>query len=426
MKQPIVSEYSNGAYNLHIINTDKFKTIKVSVNFKAPVKKEEITIRNILKMVLLNSCEKYKTERDLIIESENLYDLKISSTTSRVGNYSILTFNLEFLNEKYSESNMNEYSLDFLMNLLFKPNVYDNCFDEVSFNIAKNVLFKNIKSLKDNKTKYSILKLLQSMDDKLPYSYDPNGSLEDLEKITKSDLYTYYKKVMANDLVDIIVVGEVDEEKIKEYFINNFKINTYKKSKEEIFLPNMMPRKRVKKIVENDHVNQTKLALSLRVNNMTDHERKYVLRVYNEILGGSSNSLLFLNVREKHSLAYYINSFSQYYDNLVIIYGGINSAKTNMAIKLIKDALKKMEKGSFKEELLDNALKTIISAIKVSEDSNSGIVNNYYAKSLVNADDINEKINKYQNIKKEDIIALAKKIKMDTIYLLTGGLDENN
>ena len=87
-------KYSYGAYNLHIINTNKFKTIKVTVNFRAKSLEDEVTIRNILKMILLNSCKDYPKEKDLIIESENLYDLKVSSLSSRVGNYSILSFNL--------------------------------------------------------------------------------------------------------------------------------------------------------------------------------------------------------------------------------------------------------------------------------------------------------------------------------------------
>lgn len=42
-------KYSYGAYNLHIINTNKFKTIKVTVNFRAKSLEDEVTIRNILK-----------------------------------------------------------------------------------------------------------------------------------------------------------------------------------------------------------------------------------------------------------------------------------------------------------------------------------------------------------------------------------------
>ena len=59
-----------GSYQLHIIKTNKFKTITVEVNFRREVKKEEITIRNLLKSVLLSTNQNFKSERELIKESK--------------------------------------------------------------------------------------------------------------------------------------------------------------------------------------------------------------------------------------------------------------------------------------------------------------------------------------------------------------------
>ena len=85
-----------------------------------------------------------------------------------------------------------------------------------------------------------------------------------------------------------------------------------------------------------------------------------------------------------------------------------------------------MGKGSFSDEDLNNAIQTIISAIEVCEDSNTGIINNYYAQSLVDADNLDIKIKKYSNITKEEVVNIAKKIKMDTIYILEGDTNEND
>ena len=112
-----------GSYHLHIIKTKKFKTITIEVNFRREVKKEEITIRNLLKTVLLSTNQNFKTERELIKETENLYDLKLISSNMRIGNYSNLSFKVRFLNEQYTEEGMNEYSIAFLMDVLFHPNI---------------------------------------------------------------------------------------------------------------------------------------------------------------------------------------------------------------------------------------------------------------------------------------------------------------
>ena len=88
--------FDMNAYNLHIINTDKFKTVMVGVAFRRNIKKEEITIRNLLKEIMINSTAKYPSERSLITATENLYDLKLLAANYRVGNYAIMTFRTRF------------------------------------------------------------------------------------------------------------------------------------------------------------------------------------------------------------------------------------------------------------------------------------------------------------------------------------------
>lgn len=418
-------KYELGAYNLNVIKTNNFKTVRVEVKFRNVVKKEEITLRNLLKMVLIESTKKFDTERKFVIESEELYDLKLSSTSSRVGNFTTLSFNLTFLNEEYTEKGLHNKSLDFLMEVLFNPNVSNNKFDSLSFNNCVNKLEKSIMGRKDNKTKYSIFALLQHMGD-YAYSYDQYGYLSDLKNIDEAKLYEYYKKVLMNDLVDVYVIGNVDSNEIKEYFINNFKINSFKKEKMNVLIDEVLPRKRVKVFKEEDAVNQTKIAIGLRFNDVSEYERKYVLYVYNEILGGSGNSLLFDTVREKNSLAYYINSIAQGYDNLLIIYTGIDKDRVDLGLKLIKKTIKDIEKGEFTSDMFNNAINMITSSLKLSLETQSSVINNYYAMNILNSDDINTRISKFEKVTKEDVINFSKKIKMDTIFLLEGDHNEED
>ena len=418
-------KYELGAYNLNVIKTNNFKTVRVEVKFRNVVKKEEITLRNLLKMVLIESTKKFDTERKFVIESEELYDLKLSSTSSRVGNFTTLSFNLTFLNEEYTEKGLHNKSLDFLMEVLFNPNVSNNKFDSLSFNNCVNKLEKSIMGRKDNKTKYSIFALLQHMGD-YAYSYDQYGYLSDLKNIDEAKLYEYYKKVLMNDLVDVYVIGNVDSNEIKEYFINNFKINSFKKEKMNVLIDEVLPRKRVKVFKEEDDVNQTKIAIGLRFNDVSEYERKYVLYVYNEILGGSGNSLLFDTVREKNSLAYYINSIAQGYDNLLIIYTGIDKDRVDLGLKLIKKTIKDIEKGKFTLDMFNNAVNMITSSLKLSLETQPSVINNYYAMNILNSDDINTRISKFEKVTKEDVINFSKKIKMDTIFLLEGDYNEED
>ena len=87
----------NGAYNIHFIKTDKFKTISMRINFKRKIKENEVTKRNLLTRVLLESNETYKTSRLIEIETEKLYGLMLRSSATISGNYSVMSFESSFL-----------------------------------------------------------------------------------------------------------------------------------------------------------------------------------------------------------------------------------------------------------------------------------------------------------------------------------------
>ena len=411
--------YNMNAYNLHIIKTDKFKTITVSIAFRRKIYKEEITIRNLLKDIMINSSYNYPTEKDLIIETENLYDLKLSSMNYRVGNYTILSFRIKFLNEKYTENGMNSESIKFLLDLILRPNL-TNDFDK-----CKNRLKKSIMSLSDNKIKYSLFKLLETTGN-MPYSYNSYGNINDLDKITKKDIQEYYDKVILNDLVDVYIVGDVDDGEIKSIFRENFKLKTFHRQVSGLMVDELSSVKKIKEYREKSCVNQTQLVILCNINGLTDDERKYVIPVYGEMLGGSANSILFEDVRERNSYAYYVNTIVKPYDNIMMIYSGIGKGNESDVLKLIRKSLKNITKGNFEPEKFESAKETIISSIYASMDNPMGIISSYYARVLVDSPTLEEKIKGIKNVTREEIINVSKKISMHTTFILEDDDEKNN
>lgn len=410
-----------GAYNLHFIKTKKFKTITIDVDFYREIKKDEITKRNLLKMILLDSSKNYKNEKDLIIESENLYDIKVSSSISRIGKFSNLSFQTKFLNEKYTEEGMNKESIIFFLDLIFNPNVKNNAF--LNIDKQKSKLKQDIISIKDNKVKYSVLKLMEKMKEK-EYSYNTFGYLEDLEDITGEELYTYYEKVLKEDQIDVFILGDIDESQIKEIFKEYFKVTTFKKNNKDLLIKELLSRKRIVRYHEYDKVNQAQLIILCSLNNLTEFERRYTIKLYNEIIGGSANSILFENVREKHSYCYYVNSSVKAYDNILLINSGVEQENIDKTIKLVRKTLKSINEGKLKEENIISAKNTIISGIKSASDEPMGIINTYFSKVLVGTPNEEERIANFNKITKEDIVKVSKKVTLHTILTLESKEDE--
>ena len=407
--------YNMNAYNLHIVNTKKFKTITVDICFREKINKDEITLRNLLKEIMVNASYDYPSERELIKATEELYDLKLLTSTYRIGNYNFLSMKIRFLNEKYTEKGMNYASIKLLLDLIFKPKL------DADFEKCK----KSILSLNDNKVKYAISKLLESTKD-MPYSYNFYGNIEDLNKITIEDIKKCYENLLTNDIIDIFVVGEVNPEEIKNIFKENFKGKTFHKVDNKVIVKELTPRTKTNIIREQDDINQIQLTVLCSLNSITEYERKYVSLVYSEMLGGSANSILFDTVREKKSYAYYVNSIIKPYDNNMIIYSGIHEDNEKEVIKLIKKCLKDITKGKFNDEIFQSSKNTIISSLKASLDNPIGIINNCLSNILVSSPTIEEKIKIIEKITKEEVINFSKKITIHTIYILEGSNEENN
>ena len=411
-----------GAYNLHIIKTNLYKTITVKIFFREEALKENITKRNFLSRMMMLGSNDYKTKVELTKAEQDLYAVNISSTNRRIGNYLDTGISLKVLHDKYTEEGNFEKSLDLLDSLIFNPKVTNNAFDEVDFNTVYEEYKADLSSLVENKMTYALIKGLEATDNKSVISYRGIGYLEDLEKITKENLYDYYKNVISHNFVDIFVLGDVDEEKITNIIREKFKINTFKKKPIKA-LVEPLKVSRIKTVKEKVEAEQDNLIITLSLNNLTDYERNYPLSLYNAILGGGSESLLFGEVREKNSLAYYVSSTPNKLDNLIIIRGGITKDKSIDAVNIVKKILKDLEAGKIDDDRIEKAKEYYTSAIDDIIESPFQIIESYYMIELLGVDDIETKRKKMLKVTKEEVIALAKKIKINTIYILEGSDD---
>lgn len=408
---------------LHLIKTKDFRSINIKVLLKDEIRKEDITKRNFLAEYLILTTKKYKTRQELSLKIQELYSLFLSAYNTRIGNYLITKFNLSMLDPKYTESCMLNDSLDLLSEVIFNPNQKNGKFDSNSFNIVKRGILNEIKTLKENPKDYANIKMFENMDKDAPYSYNGYGYLEDLEKIDEKNLYEYYKDFIKTASVDIYVIGNFDEKEMIKIIKEKLNFKTLKKEKIDIYVKNSINKE--KTIIEKDKFNQSKLAIGCKLKDLTDFERKYVINMYNMILGGGFNSKFMQEIREKNSLAYYINSSILKADNILLIQSGISANNFKKVVSSIKKIMKEMERGNIKESELENSKTEYLSLLDEINDSIDSILENKIATSLLNLDEFSVRKEKMKEVTIKDISNLAKKVHIDTIYLLEdGGNDE--
>lgn len=408
-----------------MINTDKFKTIAVKVVFRSPIVRESITIRNVLSDLFMQSTKKYSSKRDLTIKAQDLYAAEVFTSNNRLGNYITTTFHLNVLNDKYTEVGNFKEAVEFLGEIIFNPDVNDEKFDKEKIDIVKTNCRSTLNSIKEDSANYSLMRMLEELDSDAPSAFRLCGYVDDIDKINESNLYEYYTKMINYDLVDVFVLGEIDEDEVTKMFREYFKLRTLKKVKNPYLLEEKEGRSR-REFTEKIENSQSKLAIACRTNGLTDYERNYVLTLYNVILGGGADSKLFKEVREENSLCYTVYSVPNKLDRLLFIQAGIDKDSYEETVKLIEKDLDDMCKGKFDEADISIAREYFLTALEEVLESQDRIIDNYLMMELIGTDTIEVKREMIMKVTKEEIIKVAKKVKLDTIFLLEGVKDERD
>lgn len=414
--------------NIYKINSEKFKSIYFSINFTMPVNKRQISENALLSAVLGKSNKKFKTQKEIQMYLYSLYGANFDIGIERFGDLYNIEFRGECINKKYLPNNtdvVNEV-LEFLYDAIYNPNVLNGAFDEEVVEREKDFILNKIREVKDDKLRYGIRKMEELMCKDEPFSTYVYGDEEDIYKITSSDLYKRYNEVISNSCITFIISGnllgyEDIEEKVNNIFNN--KLVSKLNYKDLIYNQKLNHNQEV--VEESQQTTQSVLSYGLRINNPNSNDF-YKLSVYNALLGGTPSSKLFQNFREKESLAYTVRSRYYRFKDIIIIYAGIQKENYEKAKLVLENEINKIKDGEISDEEFEASKKSIISDLKEWNDSKIALSKMFISNLFSLKNDsltLEQMVDKFEKVTKQDIIDMASKITIEKIYFLGG---ENN
>lgn len=402
--------------NVHIINSKKFETVSIGILLRRPLNKNEVTMNALIPNILKRGCKKYNTLKKINEKIEMMYGAVFNADIIKKGEEQLLEFYIDVINKK----NIVYEALEFLFEVILNPLCENEMFDNNYVESEKENLKNEIKGRIDDKREYAKLKCFSLMCKDEPFGIYGDGYIEDLEKINNKNIYEHYLNILKTSPVEIIIIGNISDEEIISKIKTSFNI----KRKKIIKIPEtnyIFEKSDIKEEFEKLNVSQGKLCIGLRTNVNPVGDDFYKLMVANEIFGGNANSKLFLNVREKESLCYYINSVIYRFKTIILIQCGVESKDYNKTLKLIKDEIENMKKCNFSDEEFDNAIMSLNKKYCSIEDYQSSAMDFYLTQYMLNdkltIKDVAEKI---KSVKKEDICEIFKNVFIDTIYFLKG------
>ena len=410
------------SYNIHFIKTSKFKTTRMEIVFSRSVEKDKMPIFTFLADILSDSAKKYQRRKDIAIRLEELYKASFYSTTNKVGNLFTTSFILEFIDDHYiNDNNYLENVIKLPFEFINNPLVDNNEFDITNFNIVKRRMKEEIESIKESSDKLALISALKEMDSSSPSSYRVLGELEDLERITPSNLYDAYLDLLNHSNCDIFIIGNVCEDKIVNIIKDNFKNRVIKINKINIDVVNKK-RSKVKIASKESSFVQSTLVMIYNINNLCKKDKNISFHLFNSLLGsGGLNSKLYKNLRNDNSLCYSVRSLYLKYDGLLVVLVSLDNSNIKLAEKLIKKSIKEMISGDYSDDEIEDAKKNLLFSLKMSLDNNVSILNNYVFNYFDDLPLIEDRMNMLKDISKSDLINCGKSLSLNTIYVQSGG-----
>lgn len=410
----------NNGITLQIISDSKFKTAAISVNFAMKLDAKTATINALLPYVLKRGCKDFPDTMQLNRYLDELYASKISCNISKSGDNQIISMTGVTVSDFYAKNDAPFHKLiKLIYDIIFNPYLPDGKFSSSYVQREKENMKLFIEGIKNDKREYARKRLIEEMYDGSPYGIYPYGDVETLSEISSADIYDFYNSNFKNSVFNIVVAGAVDEKAVITQLTELFGSLPVKNDINSI--EGLCFEREVKNVTEETDVTQSKLAMGYKTSITRNHPLYFGMMLFDNLFGGSVHSKLFLNVREKLSLAYYAASRYNSYKGYVLVDSGIETSNFEKARDEINKQLQEIKNGNFTDKDIEFTKLALTNNYKSAKDSLLSLLNYYSSAQLVqNFYDIDEAIVKINNTTRDEIISAAQSVVLDTIYLLKG------
>ena len=424
MTATLFERAQTGRMRLHVMPTKRFKTFAISLYAGVPLAESSVTTTALTPFVLRRGTQATPETLAFRERLDNLYGAGFGFDIYKRGDAQIVQFRMDVINDQFVSSGtpLLAAALKLLGEIVTDPALEDGVFRGKYVAAEKMTLQKRLEAIINDKIRYAAERCLAEMCRNEPYRLHALGKLDDLPGISSESLYDAYRGWLGQAELDLYVAGDTTLAEVEQLAAEAFRLEPsagagagYARS--EVGQAAEEPRT----VIETLDVSQGKLNMGLRTHIGYADEAYPALLMYNGILGGYPHSKLFLNVREKASLAYYAASRLDGHKGICTIQSGIEIANFEQAKTIILAQLQSMKEGQISELELSQTRAMISNQLREMQDSAFEMIS-YDFNSVLSGKSRTaaELISAIEAADVEQIVQVADKVELDTIYFLRG------
>jgi len=400
----------------------RFKQGCLSFQLVRQMNQAEAAMNAILPAVLLRGTKNCPDLRSITEHLDELYGASVSALVRRVGDYQNTGIFCGFMDDRFAlpGDRVLENVIGFLGEVLLDSPLEEGGFLRAFVESEKKNLIATIESELNDKRTYSMNRLLRIMCAGDSFGLPRLGEISQVTAIDPVGLYTHYRKILRESPIEIFYVGSGAPEQVAQLLkplLSRLERACIPLAPQTAFHPCEK-----QDVVETMEVSQGKLCMGFTTPITNRDEQFPAMQLMNTILGAGMTSKLFMNVREKLSLCYFVGSGYYGTKGIVTVSAGIDFDKEELTRAEILRQLEACRQGEISELELRSAKEAVLSSLRATHDS-PGAIEGYYATAALSGLRFSHSgyMAAVEAVTVEDVVACAKQLQLHTTYFLKGG-----
>ena len=411
-------QLGSGIY-LTYLPARKFKTSLLSAQFVTPLRQETAAAYAVLPAILRRGTVRDPDLGALAARLDRLYGASVDYTVRKQGENQCVGFVASFIDDSFlpDGEQLLEPVAELVGELLCDAVTERGRFVSSYFDSERTNLVDAIRSQMNDKREYAYARLLQEMCSGEAYGLSRLGDEESAQRLQMPKLHALYGELLSTARLELIYSGSADLERVERALSAALAPLPRDGIRDIAMAAPHRARAEVKQVEEAMDVTQGKLSMGFACGS----DDYAAMLMGNTLFGGSSNSRLFLNVREKLSLCYYASSAYHRQKRLITVSSGIEFQNYQKAYDEIMAQLGEVQRGELEDWELEGARSTLLNAYASMGDSQGKLENFYLGQAATGQEDTPELLaEQVRQVTAERIFDAMKTVSLDTVYFLKG------
>lgn len=406
------------------VQTDRFKSELLNVQFSVPTTKENAQRYALLFELLRRGTERYPTKAQFYRHLDDLYASNIQPYCRRAGDMQLLGLTAEFLGARFvgGGAGLLPELCEMLAQLLLHPYMPSGAFDDTYLESEKRHLRDVIRARINNPRGYAREQCRKILFAGEPYALSLAGEEDSVDAITAEGLTALWRELIATFAPTFFYIGNTPPVAVAELLEKKLALSG------EVIHPVQtivkMPQNTVLRAEEEMPLCQGKLAIGYRTDITVEHPLAPAMSMLNEIFGGSAASKLFLNVREKRSLCYHCSSTLDPYKGAIFVGSGIRVENRDVTEAAIRGEFEAILRGDITKTEWEAAKRSREFACRQLLDHPASLCDFYMGRHLLGLCETPEQRQAaFAAVTRDQVAEAASHLREGAVFFLKGTLD---